>query len=133
MFDEFWSLYPRKIAKATARKAWQRLSAEQQLMAAKAIDTHCQYWSAKETELEFIPHPKLLEENEKKYFQLAEASSGMDLRDYFAAKAMQGLLTQGENYLDLKARSYEKDVFWQYVGEMAYIIADEMLKARENV
>jgi hypothetical protein len=80
-----------------------------------------------------FPHPKLLEENEKKYFQLAEASSGMDLRDYFAAKAMQGLLTQGENYLDLKARSYEKDVFWQYVGEMAYIIADEMLKARENV
>jgi hypothetical protein len=56
MFDEFWSLYPRKIAKATARKAWQKLSAEQQLMAAKAIDTHCQYWRAKETELEFIPH-----------------------------------------------------------------------------
>jgi hypothetical protein len=26
-------------------------------MAAKAIDTHCQYWKAKETELEFIPHP----------------------------------------------------------------------------
>jgi hypothetical protein len=25
-------------------------------MAAKAIDTHCQYWRAKETELEFIPH-----------------------------------------------------------------------------
>jgi hypothetical protein len=56
MFDEFWSLYPRKIAKATARKAWEKLSAEQQLMAAKAIDTHCQYWRAKETELEFIPH-----------------------------------------------------------------------------
>jgi hypothetical protein len=56
MFDEFWSLYPRKIAKATARKAWAKLSPEQQLMAAKAIDTHCQYWKAKETELEFIPH-----------------------------------------------------------------------------
>jgi hypothetical protein len=56
MFDEFWSLYPRKIAKANARKAWQKLSAEQQLMAAKAINTHCEYWKAKETELEFIPH-----------------------------------------------------------------------------
>ena len=55
MFDEFWSIYPRKIAKAVARKAWARLSAEQQLMAAKAINTHCQYWKAKETELEFIP------------------------------------------------------------------------------
>jgi hypothetical protein len=56
MFDEFWSLYPRKVNKATARKVWEKLSAEQQLMAAKAIDTHCQYWRAKETELEFIPH-----------------------------------------------------------------------------
>ena len=27
-------------------------------------------------------------------------ADGMDLRDYFAAKAMQGLLTQGEDYLD---------------------------------
>jgi len=57
MFDEFWLLYPRKIAKAVARKSWQRLTAEQQLMAAKAISSHCDYWKAKETELEFIPHP----------------------------------------------------------------------------
>jgi hypothetical protein len=56
MFDEFWSLYPRKIAKANARKAWAKLTAEQQLMAAKAINTHCKYWKTKETELEFIPH-----------------------------------------------------------------------------
>ena len=56
MFDEFWSLYPRKVNKAVARKAWAKLSPEQQLMAAKAIDTHCQYWRAKEIELEFIPH-----------------------------------------------------------------------------
>jgi hypothetical protein len=55
-FELFWSFYPRKVSKATARKAWAKLSPEQQLMAAKAIDTHCQYWKAKETELEFIPH-----------------------------------------------------------------------------
>jgi hypothetical protein len=55
-FELFWSFYPRKVSKATARKAWQKLSAEQQLMAAKAINTHCEYWKAKETELEFIPH-----------------------------------------------------------------------------
>ena len=56
MFDEFWSLYPRKVNKAVARKAWAKLSAEQQLMAAKAISAHCEYWKSKETELEFIPH-----------------------------------------------------------------------------
>ena len=57
--------------------------------------------------------------------------TGMDLRDYFAAKAMQGLLTQGEAYLDLKANNYEMDAFWQYVGEMSYTIADEMMEARK--
>jgi hypothetical protein len=57
VFDEFWSIYPRKVAKAVARKSWAKLSAEQQLMAAKAISAHCDYWKAKETELEFIPHP----------------------------------------------------------------------------
>ncbi len=56
MFDEFWSLYPRKVNKAMARKSWEKLSAEQQLMAAKAISTHCEYWKVKEVELEFIPH-----------------------------------------------------------------------------
>lgn len=55
-FELFWSFYPRKVSKATARKALAKLTQEQQLMAAKAIDTHCQYWRAKETELEFIPH-----------------------------------------------------------------------------
>ena len=55
----------------------------------------------------------------------------INLRDYFAAKAMQGLLTQGEAYLDLKARTYEKDVFWQYVAEMSYTISDEMMEARK--
>jgi hypothetical protein len=56
MFDEFWMLYPRKVAKASARKAWQKLTETQQLEAAKAIASHCQYWKAKETALEFIPH-----------------------------------------------------------------------------
>lgn len=57
MFDEFWALYPRKIAKAVARKAWSRLNQQQQLDAAKAIQNHIEYWASKETELEFIPHP----------------------------------------------------------------------------
>ena len=57
MFEEFWALYPRKIAKAVARKAFSRLSEQQQLDACKAIDDHLAYWKAKETELEFIPHP----------------------------------------------------------------------------
>jgi hypothetical protein len=44
--------------------------------------------------------------------------SGMSLRDYLAAKAMQAL-ARHENYFDATARQ-------------AYMIADAMLKARER-
>ena len=48
-------------------------------------------------------------------------NEGMDLRDYFAAKAMQGLL------------STVKDEEWQYddVADIAYGMADAMMEARK--
>jgi hypothetical protein len=45
------------------------------------------------------------------------SSEGMDLRDYFAAKAMQSML--------LKSSAYEA------IAQYAYKMADAMLKARE--
>lgn len=48
------------------------------------------------------------------------SSNGMMLRDYFAAKAMQGLLSS-----DVYA-PVEK------FAKQAYVMADEMLKARES-
>ena len=57
------------------------------------------------------------QESEKEYLP----KEGMSLRDYFAAKAMTGLLTAeivGE---------YSNE----HVAEIAYRIADAMLKARE--
>jgi hypothetical protein len=47
------------------------------------------------------------------------AHEGMALRDYFAAKAMQGLLAN--NNIDA-----------QQIAKAAYIVADAMLKARES-
>ena len=113
MFDEFWSLYPRKIAKATARKAWAKLSAEQQLMAAKAIDTHCQYWSAKETELEFIPHPATWINQERWEDELViepkkvkESKEWMFSNEGIEAKAIElGIMGNGyDTYASLKAK-----------------------------
>jgi len=43
--------------------------------------------------------------------------TGMTLRDYFAAKAMQALI--------------EKEVFFDDVASSAYKVADHMMKARE--
>jgi len=117
MFDEFWSLYPRKIAKATARKAWAKLSAEQQLMAAKAIDTHCQYWSAKETELEFIPHPATWLNAERWEDELViepkkekQSKEWMFSNEGIEAKAMElGIMGNGyDTYASLKAKCMSK-------------------------
>ena len=113
MFDEFWSLYPRKIAKATARKAWAKLSAEQQLMAAKAIDTHCQYWNAKETELEFIPHCSTWLNQERWEDELViepkkvkESKEWMFSNEGIEAKAIElGIMGNGyDTYASLKAK-----------------------------
>ena len=47
---------------------------------------------------------------------------GMSLRDYFAARAMQGMFASGN-----LPRSIENDE----VAEVAYRMADAMMKARE--
>src|SRR5574343_592023 len=54
-FDLFWSQYPRKQAKAVARKAWARLTAEQIEKCLAVIDQHCRYWRALGTEPQYIP------------------------------------------------------------------------------
>ena len=50
------------------------------------------------------------------------AHEGMALRDYFAAKAMQGFMANKSNPMHYQP---ETDAQW------AYMIADAMLKARE--
>lgn len=51
-------------------------------------------------------------------------SIGMTLRDYFAAKAMQGLITS------LHSKPYPEWQTVEWISESAYGIADAMLKAR---
>ncbi|CAB3858590.1 hypothetical protein LMG26854_03348 [Achromobacter aegrifaciens] len=53
--------------------------------------------------------------------------AGMTLRDYFAAKALEGTLSSGRINIDLAAKRYAKDI-----SESAYALADAMLKAREE-
>jgi hypothetical protein len=61
-------------------------------------------------------------------FSYGTAYAGMTLRDYFAAKAMQGLMSRKEQGGFDFAVS-EKDAM--RVAMWAYALADEMLKARE--
>jgi hypothetical protein len=50
-----------------------------------------------------------------------EDKTGMTLRDYFAAKAMQSILNAG-----ISSAQYEDD------AEQAYVIADAMIKERNG-
>jgi hypothetical protein len=52
--------------------------------------------------------------------------AGMSLRDYFAAKAMQGLVIAASNNA-----SWSRDID-QWAPSKAYEIADAMLKARQS-
>jgi hypothetical protein len=57
MFEEFWALYPRKIAKGAAIKAWQKLTKSDQSEVIESLPNHIKYWQVKGTEKEFIPYP----------------------------------------------------------------------------
>jgi hypothetical protein len=56
MFEEFWSQYPKKIAKPVAMKAWNKLSTDDKTKALEALSKHIGYW-AETTEKQFIPYP----------------------------------------------------------------------------
>jgi len=72
-----------------------------------------------------FPVDNVVQRDEKGYLVGCEISSaGMTLRDYFAAKALQGMLS------DLPKTLYGLD--WQEkTVQSAYSIADAMLEARK--
>lgn len=53
-FDDFWLLYPRRVARKDAFKAWHRLTPAQQLQAMVAIVAWRKEWAKRE--IEFVPH-----------------------------------------------------------------------------
>lgn len=55
-FESFWKQYPRKVAKRTALKSWQKLNPVEQQLASEAIIKHIEYWKLKDTGAEYIPH-----------------------------------------------------------------------------
>lgn len=52
MFDIFWTIYPRKVAKKDALKAWSKLDADQQKKAIEVLPQHCRRWE----DPQFTPH-----------------------------------------------------------------------------
>jgi len=54
-FADFWSLYPRRVARKDAERAWQRLSADERIDATIAISKWRAVWVAR-GEMQYVPH-----------------------------------------------------------------------------
>jgi hypothetical protein len=66
-----------------------------------------------------FPTPKIVVNEQGQITGFAVDADGMTLRDYFAAKAMEGFISRGGNYNA------------EFDADRAYVFADAMLKARE--
>lgn len=56
-FDDFWMLYPRRVAKKAAERMWRRLTPPAKRTAMLALPAHIRYWSQKCEDCTTIPHP----------------------------------------------------------------------------
>ena len=56
-FNDFWSVYPRKISKSQAQKKWATMSQKDRDAAMSAIKAQSAVWAKDKTEERFIPHP----------------------------------------------------------------------------
>jgi len=57
LFDRFYSLYPRKVQKERAVKAFKKLSDKVKQEAIDKLQLHMDMWAKNDTKAEFIPHP----------------------------------------------------------------------------
>lgn len=57
MFDSFWNLYPRRLARKDAERAWRKIPVAKQIDVVNAVKAHIQLWKQQGTEKQFIPYP----------------------------------------------------------------------------
>ena len=55
-FDEFWALWPRRVAKKEAQRVWSRLCASQKRAALQAVPAHAELWRRERRAAVHIPH-----------------------------------------------------------------------------
>lgn len=56
-FEEFWKLYPRRVAKVDALRAFAKLSGDDVDLAIAAIPSHVRQWDAEGRDVSRIPYP----------------------------------------------------------------------------
>jgi hypothetical protein len=111
MFNEFWSMYPRKVSKRAAEKAWLKLTLQEQSDALEALPNHIKYWKLKNTETEYVPHAATWinqgrwEDELDMTVKVKEDKSWMATEAGIVAKAAElGVHSMGLSYYELKEK-----------------------------
>lgn len=58
-FDDFWEMYPKKVVKKLAKKAWEKIKPDQALKEKimQALRRHCKTWDWQKQDGTFVPYP----------------------------------------------------------------------------
>lgn len=57
MFERFWGMYPRRLARKDAERAWRKIPPFKYQDVMTALKGHVRMWEQKGTEKQFIPYP----------------------------------------------------------------------------
>jgi hypothetical protein len=80
-----------------------------------------------------FPTPRFTMDGEGRVLGFSISTDGMSLRDYFAAKAMQAMITNETVHATSMKAAHEAKLHEEFVlAQMSYMLADAMLKAREE-
>ena len=124
-FEVWYKLYPRKVSRWNAEKAWNKLSENQRILALEWIKKYIIYWKKKGTQKEFIPHPATwLDINDQRWNDdLSEVPETAIIQTNARAKEEdeEDKKNQEEKEaLDRKIAYYQKDpVKWKQIEQQA--------------
>lgn len=124
-FEAWYKLYPRKVSRWNAEKAWNKLSENQRILALDWLKKYIIYWKKKGTQKEFIPHPATwLDINDQRWNDdLSEVPETAIIQTNAKAKEEdeEDKKNQEEKEaLDRKIALYQKDpVKWKQIEQQA--------------
>lgn len=122
-FDDFWSKYPRKVAKKTAMQSFARLPMDEQELAIDALETHLEYWKIKETDTDFIPFPATWL-NQGRYFDELEIKAKAPKKPALPWYSSEQLTMDKARELNLQARPGED--MGQFRSRIAKFLAEQL-------
>lgn len=124
-FEVWYKLYPRKVSRWNAEKAWNKLSENQRILALEGIKKYIIYWKKKGTQKEFIPHPATwLDPNDQRWNDdLSEVPETAIIQTNAKAKEEDEKDKKNQEEkeaLDRKIAYYQKDpVKWKEIEQQA--------------